>query len=73
MMNLGQVLVLVTTAATATAVLAYLPGVQRGMGRPLLRVARPAVYLTALGLAACTAYLWYLLLNSQYQYDYVYR
>jgi cytochrome c-type biogenesis protein CcmF len=53
--------------------LAYLPGVRKGPGRPWLGVARKAVYLNAAGLVACAGYLWYLILTHQYQFDYVAR
>jgi len=73
MFNAGYLLIIFTVLATFTGILAYLPGVRRGEGKPVLRVARPAVYLAAAGLVATAAYLWTLILTHQYQYDYVYR
>jgi cytochrome c-type biogenesis protein CcmF len=73
MFNLGYVLLVLTTGLTLTAMLAYLPGVRKEKGRPLLKLARPAVYAATLGLIAASATLWYLILTHQYQYDYVYR
>ena len=73
MLNLGYLLVIFVSATTLTAMLAYLPGVRKGEGRPLLHIARPAVYLTAAGLVATVGTLWYLILTQQYQYDYVFR
>jgi cytochrome c-type biogenesis protein CcmF len=73
MINPGYILLWFTTAVTALAMLAYLPGVRREAGRPLLKLARPAVYLTTAGLVASAGLLWYFILTHQYQYDYVFR
>ena len=73
MINFGQGLILFTSLTTLIAMIAYAPGVRRAVGNPWLRVARPAVYVTALGLLASAGYLWYLILSHQYQYDYVFR
>lgn len=73
MFNLGYGLLVATAAVNLVILLAYLPGVRQGPGRPWLGVARKAVYVNAAGLVACAAYLWYLILTHQYQYDYVAR
>ncbi len=73
MFNTGYLLLILAAAATATAMLAYLPGVRRGEGQPLLRLARPAVYLTTLATVATAGWLWHLILSHQFQYTYVFR
>ena len=73
MLNLGYLLTVLTTLSTAAALAAYLPGVRKTAGTPLLKIARPAVYATALGLLASAAYLWYLLIGHHFEYDYVFR
>ena len=64
---------IITSVATLTAMLAYLPGVRRDAGKPFLKVARSAVDVTGAGLVVTAAYLWYLILTHQYEYDYVFR
>ena len=73
MFTLGYALLIFTAVATAAAMLAYLPGVRKGPGRPLLNVARPALYLAVLGVVATAGWLWHLILSHQFQYSYVYR
>jgi len=73
MMNTGYLLLIFTTLTTAVAMAGYAPGVRRGEGNPRLGLARGAVFLTLIGLVASAGYLWYLLINHQYQVDYVFR
>jgi cytochrome c-type biogenesis protein CcmF len=73
MLNLGYLLTVLTTLSTAAAMAAYLPGVRKSAGAPLLHIARPAIYITALGLLASSIYLWHLLIGHHFEYDYVFR